>query len=123
VVQLGENGGQTIDFLSIARQMIGTGGEPLFTPEDMQKIRERMEEIQERIREREQEIEDVVSAEQSVTDEEPQKPRAAEEENAERLEEIRQSVTDEAVKERVERLQSANGEADSAANAEPEKET
>ena len=122
VVQLGEDGGQTIDFLAIARQMIGTGGEPLFTPEDMQKIRERMEEIQERIREREQEIEDVVSAEQSVTDEEPQKPRAAEEETAERLEEIRQSVTDEAVKERVERLQSANGEADSEANAEPGKE-
>ncbi len=123
VVQLGENGGQTIDFLTIARQMIGTGGEPLFTPEDMQKIRERMEEIQERIREREQEIEDVVSAEQSITEGEPQEPHAAEEENAERLEEIRRSVTDEAVKERVERLQSANGEADSEAEAEPGEET
>jgi hypothetical protein len=54
-----------------------------------------------------------------VTEEEPQKPQAAEEENAERLEEIRQSVTDESVKERVERLQSANGEADSEANADP----
>ena len=113
VVQLGENGGQTIDFLAIARQMIGTGGDPLFTSEDMQKIRERMPEIQERIREREQEIEDVVSAEKSVTEEEPQVPQAAEEENAERLEEIRQSVTDQAVKERVERLQSTNGGADS----------
>jgi regulator of protease activity HflC (stomatin/prohibitin superfamily) len=123
VVQLGENGDQTIDFLAIARQMIGTGGEPLFTSEDMQKIRERMEEIQERIREREQEIEDVVSAEQDVTEEEPQAPQAAEEENAERLEEIRQSVTDEAVKERVERLQSANGEAADSKNAEAEEET
>jgi regulator of protease activity HflC (stomatin/prohibitin superfamily) len=123
VVQLGENGGQNIDFLAIARQMIGTGGEPLFTPEDMRKIRERMGEIQERIREREQEIEDVISAEQGVTEEEPQETQAAEEENAERLEEIRQSVTDEAVKERVERLQSANGEADSEANAEPGEET
>ena len=123
VVQLGENGDQTIDFLAIARQMIGTGGEPLFTPEDMQKIRERMEEIQERIREREQEIEDVVSAEQGVTEEEPQKPQAAEEETAERLEEIRQSVTDKAVKERVERLQSANGEADSEAGVGPGEET
>jgi regulator of protease activity HflC (stomatin/prohibitin superfamily) len=122
VVQLGENGGQTIDFLAIARQMIGTGGEPLFTSEDMQKIRERMPEIQERIREREQEIEDVVSAEKSVTEEEPQAPQAAEEENAERLEEIRQSVTDKAVKERVERLQSANSEADSE-SAEGEEET
>ena len=113
VVQLGENAGQPIDFLAIARQMIGTGGEPLFTSEDMKKIRERVEEIQERIRGREQEIEDVVSAEQGVTEEEPQAPQAAEEENAERLEEIRQSVTDKVVKERVERLQSANGEADS----------
>src|SRR5918997_1899832 len=124
VVQLGENGAQPIDFLAIARQMIGTGGELLFTSEDMQKIRERVEEIQERIRGREQEIEDVVSAEQGVTEEEPQAPQAAEEENAERLEEIRQSVTDEAVKERVERLQSANGEAaDGEANAGPGEET
>jgi regulator of protease activity HflC (stomatin/prohibitin superfamily) len=122
VVQLGENGAQPIDFLAIARQMIGTGGELLFTSEDMQKIRERVEEIQERIRGREQEIEDVVSAEQGVTEEEPQAPQAAEEENAERLEEIRQSVTDKAVKERVERLQSANGEADSE-NAEAQEET
>jgi regulator of protease activity HflC (stomatin/prohibitin superfamily) len=122
VVQLGENAGQPIDFLAIARQMIGTGGEPLFTSEDMKKIRERVEEIQERIRGREQEIEDVVSAEQGVTEEEPQAPQAAEEENAERLEEIRQSVTDKVVKERVERLQSANGEADSE-GAEGEEET
>jgi regulator of protease activity HflC (stomatin/prohibitin superfamily) len=122
VVQLGENAGQPIDFLAIARQMIGTGGEPLFTSEDMKKIRERVEEIQERIRGREQEIEDVVSAEQGVTEEEPQAPQAAEEENAERLEEIRQSVTDKVVKERVERLQSANGEADSE-RAEGEEET
>lgn len=121
VVQLGENGDKTIDYLAIARQMIGTGDEPLFTPEDMQTIRERMEEIQERIKEREREIEDVVSAERSTAEEEPPKPQAAEEDD-ERLEEIRKSVTDEEVKERVERLQSANGEADSE-NAEAEEET
>ncbi len=121
VVQLGENGDKTIDYLAIARQMIGTGDEPLFTPEDMQTIRERMEEIQERIKEREKEIEEVVSAEQGVAEEEPPEPQAAEEDD-ERLEEIRQSVTDEEVKERVERLQSANGEADSE-NAEAEEET
>ena len=120
VVQLGENGDKTIDYLAIARQMIGTGDEPLFTPEDMQTIRERMEEIQERIKEREKEIEDVVSAERSTAEEEPPKPQAAEEDD-ERLEEIRRSVTDEEVKERVERLQSANGEADSE-NAEAEEE-
>ena len=34
-----------MDFLEISRRMIGTGDEPLFTPEDMQAIRNRMEEI------------------------------------------------------------------------------
>jgi hypothetical protein len=121
VVQLGENEGQTIDFLTIVRQMLGTGAEPLFTSEDMQKIRERVDDIQERIRGREQEIEDVVSAERGETEEELQAPQAAEEENAERLEEIRQSVTDKAVKQRVERLQSANGGTDSE-NAEAQEE-
>ena len=104
VVQVGENGGQSLNFLSIAREMIGTSGESIYTPEDMQAIRERMEEIQERIGERESEIEDLISVEQAVTDDEPQEPQAAEEETADRLEEIRQSVTDEAVKERVERI-------------------
>lgn len=109
VVQLGEDGDQNIDFLAIARQMIGTGDEPLFTPEDLQKIRERMREIQARIEEREKEIEEVVAAEQGAAEDVPPEPRAAEEDD-ERLEEIRQSVTDEAVKERVERLQNADGE-------------
>ncbi|MGF1470782.1 MAG: SPFH domain-containing protein [Rubrobacteraceae bacterium] len=104
VVQVGEDGEQTLNFLAIARQMIGTSGEVLYTPEDMQAIRERMQEIQGRIEERETEIEELVSVEKAVTDDEPQEPRAAEEETAERLEEIRKSVTDEAVKERVERI-------------------
>ncbi len=121
VVQIGENGDRTIDYLAIARQMIGTGDEPLFTPEDMQTIRERMGEIQHRIKEREREIEDVVSVEQGTVEEEPPEPQAAEEDD-ERLEEIRQSVTDEEVKERVERLQGANSEADSE-NAGAEEET
>lgn len=103
VVQLGEDGGEAVDFLNIARKMIGTSDEPLFTPEDMQAIRERMAEIQDRIRERGQEIEEVVSVEREAAGE-PEEPREAEKENEERLEEIRQSVTDEAVRERVERI-------------------
>jgi hypothetical protein len=51
VVQIGALGeDDAVDFLEISRRMIGTGGEPLFTPEDMQAIRDRMEEIQARIR-------------------------------------------------------------------------
>jgi regulator of protease activity HflC (stomatin/prohibitin superfamily) len=105
VVQIGAlEGEEAVDFLRIARSMIGTGGEPLFTPEDMQSIRNRMQEIQTRIREREREIESL-SDERAAGDipiDEPQHRPAAEE--TDRVEEIRQSVTDEAVRERVERL-------------------
>jgi regulator of protease activity HflC (stomatin/prohibitin superfamily) len=104
VVQIGANG-EAVDFLEISRRMIGTGGEPLFTPEDMQAIRDRMEEIQARIRDRAREIERLSDnrAAQPEEEEAPERP-AAEAATEDRVEEIRQSVTDEAVKERVERL-------------------
>jgi hypothetical protein len=102
VVQIGTAGeDDTVDFLEISRRMIGTGGEPLFTPEDMQAIRNRMEEIQARIRERAGELESLANGQGTHLEEEPQQ---AEEVNADRVEEIRQSVTDEAVRERVERI-------------------
>ena len=100
MVQIGA-AGDAVDFLEISRRMIGTGGEPLFTPEDMQAIRNRMEEIQARIRERAGELESLADGQEMRLDEEP---RQAEEVNADRVEEIRQSVTDEAVRERVERI-------------------
>ena len=84
--------------------MIGTGGEPLFTPEDMQAIRDRMEEIQARIRERAEELDSLANGHEARPEEEPPQQPAAEDENADRIEEIRQSVTDEAVRERVERI-------------------
>ena len=101
VVQIGATGDDAVDFLEISRRMIGTGGEPLFTPEDMQAIRNRMEEIQARIRERAGELESLADGQKTRLDEEPHQ---AEEVNADRVEEIRQSVTDEAVRERVERI-------------------
>jgi hypothetical protein len=105
VVQIGSHGGDdAVDFLQISRRMIGTGDEPLFTPEDMQAIRDRMEEIQARIKERAQELDSLSDGHETRPDEEPQLPMAAEDENADRIEEIRQSVTDEAVRERVERI-------------------
>ena len=102
VVQIGtQNGEEAVDFLEISRRMIGTGDEPLFTPEDMQAIRNRMEEIQARIRDRAREIERLSGGQTA----QPEEARpAAEAATEERMEEIRQSVTDEAVKERVERL-------------------
>jgi hypothetical protein len=105
VVQIGDQGGDdAVDFLQISRRMIGTGDEPLFTPEDMQAIRDRMEEIQARIRERARELDSLADGQGRTPEEEPQQHPAAEDENADRIEEIRQSVTDEAVRERVERL-------------------
>ena len=107
VVQIGAggNGGaEDVDFLEISRRMIGTGDEPLFTPEDMQAIRNRMEEIQARIRDRAGEIERLSGGQTAQPDEEPQGRPVAEAATEDRVEEIRQSVTDEAVKERVERI-------------------
>ncbi|MCA1718121.1 MAG: SPFH domain-containing protein [Actinobacteria bacterium] len=104
VIQIGKDSSEALDFLEISRRMIGTGDEPLFTEGDMQAIRDRMEEIQARIRERTREIESLETERVTQPDDEPPKLPAAEEATADKIEEIRQSVTDEAVKERVERI-------------------
>jgi len=104
VVQIGAGGEEAVDFLEISRRMIGTGDEPLFTPEDMQAIRNRMEEIQARIRDRAREIESLSDGHATQSEEgQPEHP-VAEAATEDRVEEIRQSVTDEAVKERVESI-------------------
>jgi hypothetical protein len=115
VVQIGAGADEAVDFLEISRRMIGTGDEPLFTPEDMQAIRNRMEEIQARIRARAREIDRLSGGPATQSEEEPPERPVAEAATEDRVEEIRQSVTDEAVKERVERLghdeePGANGE-------------
>ena len=74
----------------------------------MQAIRDRMEEIQARIRERSREIESL-ETERGTQPDEPPELLAAEEATANRIEEIRKSVTDEAVKERVERIGQGDG--------------
>ncbi len=106
VVQIGAGGGSgdgEVDFLAIARRMIGTDATPLYSPEDMQALRERLEDIQSRIEERQEEISELATEEQGASDglEEPPEAESAGED---RVEEIRQPVTDEAVKERVERI-------------------
>ena len=104
VVQIGAGGAggeEAVDFLEISRRMIGTGDEPLFTPEDMQAIRDRMEEIQARIRDRAREIEDLSDGHATQPEEAPPEHPVAEAATEDRVEEIRQSVTDEAVRERI----------------------
>jgi regulator of protease activity HflC (stomatin/prohibitin superfamily) len=105
VVQMGAADGEdTVDFLKIARRMIGVGADSLFTDEDMQAIRDRMSDIQGRIETRAREIESLSTVNAAEPEEEVQAQPAAEEATADRIEEIRQSVTDESIKERVERM-------------------
>jgi regulator of protease activity HflC (stomatin/prohibitin superfamily) len=103
VFRIGDGDG-AVDFLQIARQMIGTDDGRLYTPEDMDAIRQRLEEIRARIRERGAEIERLVTAPEHDAPEQPQEAQAAEEASADRVEEIRKSVTDERIQERVERI-------------------
>ena len=104
VIKIGADDGQPVDFLAIARRMVGTGDEPLYTAADMQKIRERLEEIRVRIRQRSAEIESLSTVETDEPAEEMQRGPAAERATEDRVEEIRQSVTDERIQERVERI-------------------
>jgi regulator of protease activity HflC (stomatin/prohibitin superfamily) len=123
VVQVGDARG-AVDFLEIARGMIGTGSEPLFTPEDMRAIRERMAEIQARIRERGAEIDRLVSAPEPVAEGSPPAESAAQEAarveaaNAERVEEIRKSVTDERIQQRVEEIGEGREDGDASGDRE-----
>ena len=105
VVQIGSggNGDGEVDFLKLARRMIGTGDEPLYSAEDMEELRGHITEIEGRIEERQREIGQLATAESAPA--EPETEESALEGAAEdRIEEIRQSVTDEAVRERVERI-------------------
>lgn len=52
VMTVGSSTDQHIDYMAIARQMMGIRDEALYTPEDMQAIRERMNELTARIKER-----------------------------------------------------------------------
>ncbi|MGI8866991.1 MAG: SPFH domain-containing protein [Rubrobacteraceae bacterium] len=109
VVQMGAADGEdAVDFLKIARRMIGVGADSLFTDEDMQARRDRMSDIQGRIETRAREIESLSTVNAAEPEEEVQAQPAAEEATADRIEEIRQSVTDESIKERVERMSQAD---------------
>ena len=59
VINIGPPGDNKVDFMAIARQMLGATGESLYTPEDLQAIREKMDEIAGRVEERSQEIQNL----------------------------------------------------------------
>ncbi len=60
VVNIGSDGDQSTDFMQIAQRMLGAHNATLYTPEDMQRIRERTEQIAARIRERKDKIDQIV---------------------------------------------------------------
>nr|WP_079122952.1 SPFH domain-containing protein [Streptomyces abyssalis] len=57
------DGGVGVDFLALARELVGEQGTELFSEEDMAAVRTRLEEVAERIRSREGEIEALLEAE------------------------------------------------------------
>lgn len=102
VVQIGPDG-DGIDFLAIARKLVGSGDARLFGEADIAQIRERMATIQQRIRDREDEIRRLLAERDPAKPLVPEAP-AGEIPGQDKVEEIRRSVTDEAVAERVEQL-------------------
>lgn len=102
LVQIGGDSSGALDFTAIARQMVGSRDEALFSHDDMQAIRRRVAEIKSRIERRESEIEILLADDEAR---EQIAPAPIEEIPGEqRVEEIRQSVTDEEIARRVERI-------------------
>ena len=97
IVRIGEES-EGVDYLQIARQLVGGQDQQLFSGEDMEAIRARQPDIAERVSTREAEIEDLLQAPEE-TDVEilPASETEIDVEGEQRLDEIRQSVTDENV--------------------------
>ncbi|MQA84240.1 MAG: SPFH domain-containing protein [Streptosporangiales bacterium] len=109
VVQMGDGDEEGIDFLAIARRLVGSADDALFSETDLAAIRTRMEDIKARIAERESEIEEVLA--EDIRAERADRPTVGEgpgeSAGAEEVEEIRRSVRDESVVARVEQLSGA----------------
>ncbi|MDA2808295.1 SPFH domain-containing protein [Nocardiopsis suaedae] len=99
VLHIGDGDESSVNFLRVAQNIIGEAQAQLFSDEDMQAIRTRMDEISARIADREAEIEALL-AEERTTVAAPD-PEEHDVPGEERLEEIRRSVADEAVAERI----------------------
>ncbi|RCV56966.1 SPFH domain-containing protein [Marinitenerispora sediminis] len=100
MVQIGDGSTASVDFLQVARQIIGGADEELFSEADMAAIRTRLADISERIAAREAEISELLAAERSTV-EAPDPERVPDVPGADRVEEIRQSVSDDVIGERL----------------------
>lgn len=61
IINIGPAGENKIDFMVVARQMLGAEGKALYTPEELQAIQAKLEEIHQRIDQRTQEIEQLTT--------------------------------------------------------------
>ena len=113
VVQVGDRDDDGIDFLAIARQLVGSRDASLFSDSDMAAIRERMEAINDRINERESELQELRDLDEAGA-QSPEEVRPDASASADKVEEIRQTVTDESVAERVEQLSDTGAATDGA---------
>ncbi len=98
-MRIGEES-EGVDYLQIARQLVGGQDAQLFSAQDMEDIRARQGDIAARISAREADIVDLLQAPEK-TDVEilPATEAETDPEGEQRLDEIRQSVTDESVTE------------------------
>jgi len=67
IINIGPAGESEIDFLKVAQQMLGTKEKPLYTPEELQTIRTKMDDIAKRIRSRAKEIDLMEAVEENIT--------------------------------------------------------
>ncbi len=74
IINIGPSSESQIDFMAVARQMLGAENKPLYTPEQLQTIQTKLQEIQHRIESRVAEIDklatpkDIAAATDDITD-------------------------------------------------------
>jgi len=94
IVRVG-GGSEGVDFLQVARQLIGDSDTPLFTEQDMESIRHRKDAISARVEERSGEITELLEPpEETQVEIVPESDADSELPGQDRMEEIRRSVND-----------------------------
>ncbi len=107
IVRVGDQG-DGVDYLRIARELVGGQADNLFSEQDMAAIRDRHSAIAERVAQREDEIGDLLKAPEETEVELIPTPEVSEDQEGEEvLEQIRQSVTDESVTAQIEQVATA----------------
>lgn len=96
VVHVGDDA-DGVDYLRIARELVGSSDGSLFTEQEMSALRQQLEAIQQRIGDREDEVTELLAAMERDPDAPPEGYSPAED----RVDEIRRSVSDEPISERV----------------------